>query len=76
MYASTNIHHVKSIKVQANLINGTLNNFVSTKIVFTTEDGGEVTVSAFSKTFIEIEGSEHVNHVAQPVEEAAAYEAV
>ena len=72
MYSTTNIHHVTSIKVQADLINGTIDKFVSTKITFTTEEGGEVTVSAFSKDFLSIEGAEHVNHVAQPIEESAA----
>lgn len=70
MYSSTNIHHVKTIKVQANLIGGS-SPFVSTQITFITEEGGEITVSAFSRDFLSIEGAEHVNHVAQPVEEAA-----
>lgn len=71
MYSTTNIHHVKAIKVQADSING-MNPFISTKITFITEDGGEITVSAFSKDFLSIEGAEHVNQVSQPVEESAA----
>ena len=71
MYSTTNIHHVKAIKVQADQING-MNPFISTKITFITEDGGEITISAFSKDFLAIEGADHLNFVAQPVEEQTA----
>lgn len=74
-HTTTNVHHVTAIKVEANMLGG-LSPFVSTQITFITEDGGKISVSAFSKDFLTIEGAEHVNHVAQPIEEAAAYEAV
>ena len=69
-YTTTNIHRVTSIKVQADLIDGSISKFVNTKIVFTTEDGGEITVAAFSNDYLPIEGADFLNHVAQPVEAA------
>lgn len=75
MHSTTNIHHVVAVKVEAQAFTGE-HAFVSTQFTFVDADGGEITVSAFSKDFLTIEGAEHVNHVAQPVEEAAAYEPI
>jgi hypothetical protein len=69
-YSTTNIHRVTSIKVVAESIDGTYSKFVSTRFTFTTDDGGEITVTAFSNDFLSIEGAEFLNHVAQPVEAA------
>lgn len=62
MSVTTNIHRVASIRVRATHFG--VHDFVSTEFVFTTDKGEAIVISAFSKDFLQIEGSEHVNTVA------------
>ncbi len=66
MSVTTNIHRVASIRVRATHFEE--QGFVSTEFVFTTDKGEAIVVSAFSKDFLQIEGSEHVNTVASAQE--------
>jgi hypothetical protein len=72
---TTNIYQVSSIKVVVKDFKTSAHPFVTTEFIFTATDGHEITVSAFSPDFLEIQGAEHVNTVAtaqEPSCEAAA----
>lgn len=64
MYTSMNVHHATAIAVRSQYIDG-VSQFWVTALTVTTE-GGEFSLSVMSKEPLQIEGSEHVNHVASP----------
>jgi hypothetical protein len=70
MHTTTNIHNVTSITVEAKRFGGELP-FVSTEFTFANKDGENITVSAFSRDFLQIVGAEHVNAVASNEKEPA-----
>ncbi len=69
--STTNVHRITAIRVKATPLGAGSAAFISTEFTFVAEDGTTSTVSAFSKDFLQIEGSDHVNHVASGEQEPA-----
>jgi hypothetical protein len=67
MNTSTDIHRVGSIVVRTGSV---MNGHIWTEFTFIAE-GGEYTVTAYSKKPLEIEGASHVNHIASGEPEPA-----
>ncbi len=64
MYSSMNVHNAVSIAARSRYLDGVSQLWLTVLTIET--EGGEFILSVMSKEPLQIEGSEHVNHVASP----------